>query len=102
MFLLTTRTTLLPSTTLFRSVSTLSGRLNILPKNSSGSAATHQSNRRTLRKQRSVIMEGLNVSRDRKSTRLNSSHRCTSYAVFCMKNKNLSKQQQVTEIMRQV
>src|SRR5437879_7311651 len=26
-------------------------------------------------------------TRDRKSTRLNSSHRCTSYAVFCLKKK---------------
>src|SRR5437879_9857746 len=26
--------------------------------------------------------------RDRKSTRLNSSHRCNSYAVFCLKRKN--------------
>src|SRR5437762_11194002 len=26
---------------------------------------------------------------DRKSTRLNSSHRCTSYAVFCLKKKML-------------
>src|SRR5437879_4691534 len=26
--------------------------------------------------------------KDRKSTRLNSSHRCTSYAVFCLKKKN--------------
>src|SRR5437763_13404220 len=29
--------------------------------------------------------------RDRKSTRLNSSHRCISYAVFCLKKKNLRK-----------
>src|SRR5437879_8621672 len=28
------------------------------------------------------------VRRDRKSTRLNSSHRCISYAVFCLKKKN--------------
>src|SRR5437762_11491522 len=28
-------------------------------------------------------------SGDRKSTRLNSSHRCNSYAVFCLKKKNL-------------
>src|SRR5437764_6412030 len=28
------------------------------------------------------------VLRDRKSTRLNSSHRCISYAVFCLKKKN--------------
>src|SRR5437762_9022437 len=27
------------------------------------------------------------VQRDRKSTRLNSSHRCISYAVFCLKKK---------------
>src|SRR5437762_9717399 len=27
------------------------------------------------------------ASSDRKSTRLNSSHRCTSYAVFCLKKK---------------
>jgi len=27
---------------------------------------------------------------DRKSTRLNSSHRCISYAVFCLKKKNSS------------
>src|SRR5437879_10301804 len=29
---------------------------------------------------------------DRKSTRLNSSHRCISYAVFCLKKKRDSKQ----------
>src|SRR5437764_9321220 len=27
------------------------------------------------------------LRQDRKSTRLNSSHRCISYAVFCLKNK---------------
>src|SRR5437762_6079334 len=30
---------------------------------------------------------GANGARDRKSTRLNSSHRCISYAVFCLKKK---------------
>src|SRR5437762_4292948 len=37
-----------------------------------------------------VILDGfdLGVGIDRKSTRLNSSHRCTSYAVFCLKKKN--------------
>src|SRR5437762_9002318 len=30
--------------------------------------------------------------RDRKSTRLNSSHRCISYAVFCLKKKKKSRQ----------
>src|SRR5437773_12048118 len=35
--------------------------------------------------------EPLRVLRDRKSTRLNSSHITTSYAVFCLKKKNKSK-----------
>src|SRR5437763_2406415 len=34
--------------------------------------------------------------RDRKSTRLNSSHRCISYAVFCLKKKKKKK----TELQR--
>src|SRR5437879_10629279 len=31
---------------------------------------------------------GIPSAMDRKSTRLNSSHRCISYAVFCLKKKN--------------
>src|SRR5437763_906229 len=31
----------------------------------------------------------ISVTADRKSTRLNSSHRCISYAVFCLKKKNM-------------
>ena len=31
----------------------------------------------------------LALTADRKSTRLNSSHRCSSYAVFCLKKKNM-------------
>src|SRR5437762_8199808 len=33
------------------------------------------------------------AGRDRKSTRLNSSHRCISYAVFCLKKKKKTKNQ---------
>ena len=36
--------------------------------------------------------EGINLV-DRKSTRLNSSHRCISYAVFCLKKKKKKTQQ---------
>src|SRR5437879_9046415 len=32
--------------------------------------------------------QDLRTHTDRKSTRLNSSHRCISYAVFCLKNKS--------------
>src|SRR5437764_2141931 len=34
-------------------------------------------------------VNGSDHATDRKSTRLNSSHRCISYAVFCLKKKNL-------------
>src|SRR5437762_2078741 len=37
---------------------------------------------------RKLVREsGAPIRRDRKSTRLNSSHRCISYAVFCLKKK---------------
>src|SRR5436189_4196930 len=35
----------------------------------------------------SGMQRGVPHDRDRKSTRLNSSHRCISYAVFCLKKK---------------
>src|SRR5436189_725509 len=62
------RSTLFPYTTLFRS------------------------RRREGIRPRSVADDGLKAGRarpalDRKSTRLNSSHRCISYAVFCLKKK---------------
>src|SRR5437762_8121141 len=34
-----------------------------------------------------LILAEIDYSTDRKSTRLNSSHRCISYAVFCLKKK---------------
>src|SRR5437762_7959659 len=33
------------------------------------------------------IVDRVTAGKDRKSTRLNSSHRCISYAVFCLKKK---------------
>src|SRR5437879_12923947 len=41
-----------------------------------------------------MTRNGSAAAKDRKSTRLNSSHRCISYAVFCLKKK-ITKQQQV-------
>src|SRR5437870_10170914 len=38
------------------------------------------------------FLTNLNQKRDRKSTRLNSSHVAISYAVFCLKKKKKSKQ----------
>src|SRR5437879_8608702 len=40
----------------------------------------------------------IGLSTDRKSTRLNSSHRCISYAVFCLKKKKNKKQQYTKQI----
>src|SRR5437763_10746352 len=36
---------------------------------------------------RPLLIRGVREDVDRKSTRLNSSHRCISYAVFCLKKK---------------
>src|SRR3712207_8916593 len=96
------RSTLFPYTTLFRSVSAqLSKTLDALYR------SRHDAGERCrlLRKKRktqipnseaSVLLlfrqrrkPGESANADRKSTRLNSSHANISYAVFCLKNKNL-------------
>src|SRR5258708_30526613 len=64
------RSTLFPYTTLFRS---------ILTDNRSGTV-----DREGIL---IILQEGEIVLRDRKSTRLNSSHQIISYAVFCLKKK---------------
>src|SRR5207248_4981700 len=64
------RSTLFPYTTLFRS--NRSGRI----RNSPRAIAEGSDNSQNI------------LRRDRKSTRLNSSHRTISYAVFCLKKKN--------------
>src|SRR2546430_6827410 len=77
------RSTLFPYTTLFRSRGE-QGELRFAPGSS-------------LRDERgsSWDVEGplavLATSQDRKSTRLNSSHSQISYAVFCLKKKNIIK-----------
>src|SRR2546426_10957367 len=74
------RSTLFPYTTLFRSIS------------------THASRAQPARASRTRLRVVALPVRDRKSTRLNSSHLVISYAVFCLKKKkkeqNRSKQQQ--------
>src|SRR5437879_13396224 len=84
------RSTLFPYTTLFRSY-TINDRSDLwseadgsINTDRRGAAADRHHDRRQLH---SVLME------DRKSTRLNSSHRCISYAVFCLKKKKNKKAQ---------
>src|SRR5436189_2339878 len=69
------RSTLFPYTTLFRS--------------NRGSLADRRCIRSVPR------AGGALATRDRKSTRLNSSHRCISYAVFCLKKKKKHKLDQI-------
>src|ERR1017187_6978257 len=52
------------------------------------SPACRASRRRCGSSSRGVRWSFFARSRDRKSTRLNSSHRCISYAVFCLKKVN--------------
>src|SRR5688572_32348193 len=74
------RSTLFPYTTLFRSASYIDvgieaihfGQVGLMDKNDPGHAGW---------------LDMLSRVRDRKSTRLNSSHSQISYAVFCLKKK---------------
>src|SRR2546429_1375424 len=76
------RSTLFPYTTLFRS------SIDLLmlpgPSTSSRTEVTFARSRRRPYKNRFPARD---QSRDRKSTRLNSSHGYISYAVFCLKKK---------------
>src|SRR5437762_8493935 len=69
------RSTLFPYTTLFRSQRAI--------HRSQGSRIR----RRALRRRPPFLQQRRRGQLDRKSTRLNSSHRCISYAVFCLKKK---------------
>src|SRR2546427_1338607 len=79
------RSTLFPYTTLFRS-------LRVIPGGAGGGFAATRldvlKRQKTLERQRRLVLEGgPGPERDRKSTRLNSSHSQISYAVFCLKKK---------------
>src|SRR5437764_8558439 len=69
------RSTLFPYTTLFRSPSSAA-------KTAAPPSAT--TSNWEVQGRKHAAEDG-----DRKSTRLNSSHRCISYAVFCLKKKNV-------------
>src|SRR5438034_8818213 len=73
------RSTLFPYTTLFRSpaVPPSSRRTWKLPGTSHSLACAFR-----------AVLRGTSFDRDRKSTRLNSSHTVISYAVFCLKKKS--------------
>src|SRR5437763_5241170 len=72
------RSTLFPYTTLFRSGSGIDCCVLPPADHGCGTGATWKA---------FAGRGNLDGERDRKSTRLNSSHRCISYAVFCLKKK---------------
>src|SRR5437762_10981070 len=76
------RSTLFPYTTLFRSVC-LGGLLDARSRSIYCPEPIRDSSGRR--------SECAGKYEDRKSTRLNSSHRCISYAVFCLKKKKKKK-----------
>src|SRR5688572_32329995 len=89
------RSTLFPYTTLFRSAE---GPPAPVPpdrrgtdrrRRSVGRRGDHRGRRRVPAPPRRVgaLLSGGQLARDRKSTRLNSSHSQISYAVFCLKKK---------------
>src|SRR5437867_7836146 len=80
------RSTLFPYTTLFRS-----GARRPVRGEGGGRKQIPGTSRRAARYVRRAFWP--DGERDRKSTRLNSSHRTISYAVFCLKKKKINKQQ---------
>src|SRR2546430_10346269 len=83
------RSTLFPYTTLFRSdPSSASCRLG--SRSFAGGGFGFACIRSKLPATRSYRHEPIVFPKDRKSTRLNSSHSQISYAVFCLKKKNLA------------
>src|SRR5437588_2493356 len=92
MFRLPPGSTLFPYTTLFRSASNVSRDQIVLARSTDGGRTF--TNTELVRVYDDIGCYPLNVAQglprlDRKSTRLNSSHTVISYAVFCLKKKNL-------------
>src|SRR3989442_4919950 len=83
------RSTLFPYTTLFRSDDRSAGGFPRRARRRAAAAAAHGRARAVLRPRDDPQDPVAHVRwRDRKSTRLNSSHVRISYAVFCLKKKN--------------
>src|SRR2546430_3759493 len=92
------RSTLFPYTTLFRS-----GNGNKLPDQHAKQLFEASSTLTPFMVARATELgmpaeENSALSRDRKSTRLNSSHSQISYAVFCLKKKNTIRLRCITDI----
>src|SRR5256885_10552363 len=92
------RSTLFPYTTLFRSFSQVSIRRQEMDCEGGASASPELICARVNQRAscsspltRTLLPDARWFTRDRKSTRLNSSHLVISYAVFCLKKKTQSR-----------
>src|SRR5690606_39634643 len=96
------RSTLFPYTTLFRSMVPLAGDRGLpLPHDRSRRRRPRPRERRLAAPRRAHGAGHARVlrrRRDRKSTRLNSSHVKISYAVFCLKKKKKNRKHAITEM----
>src|SRR2546422_8554353 len=82
------RSTLFPYTTLFRSVLLVEDQFpTVVSFLARPEAVLAFGNRHVSENQIGCGLESCGLVRDRKSTRLNSSHGYISYAVFCLKKK---------------
>src|SRR5438034_7431435 len=96
------RSTLFPYTTLFRSEGA-DGILTLITMTVDGAYLD-----RVGPQLRMVANYGVGVNKDRKSTRLNSSHTVISYAVFCLKKKKktnnvtIVRTQNITTIQKRI
>src|SRR5256885_12567940 len=89
------RSTLFPYTTLFRSVLAVH---ELRPQDRAVFIELAPAEARALEHALDPAADAdarLRLERDRKSTRLNSSHLVISYAVFCLKKKNITTQSDV-------
>src|SRR2546429_6770391 len=85
------RSTLFPYTTLFRSIIAATALI-------AASLAAHSQSTPGQLTYRCVGKDGKKYyGSDRKSTRLNSSHGYISYAVFCLKKKNIQNERDVNQ-----
>src|SRR5256885_11134495 len=95
------RSTLFPYTTLFRSIIALTNELAYVVQNRVVHVMTEADYQRlfgaAFADQREL--KTLYLQQDRKSTRLNSSHLVISYAVFCLKKKNLADAAQLSDLV---
>src|SRR5258705_2742331 len=83
------RSTLFPYTTLFRSIQALQGERRLHRRPQFRPVRGIRADDHVRRQPHGFRAQG-GIEEDRKSTRLNSSHLGISYAVFCLKKKELN------------